>query len=404
MKAPAFPQELFDFIIDFLTDDLETLRSCALVASRFYRRARVFSHLRIGPLDQKHTITDLHKLLEGSASFAAGVKSLHLWDDMADDSWMIRASSEPAQDLASGKILPVLVSLTRLCITINIGQSISWVNISSSLRNSIRLTLTRPNFTCLELTRVQSLPFMLLAQCPALRSLTLKWVSFNPHFAVATCAGSRPTQLEHLSLSLEGSSLDLLVHWILLPKSRIDISSLRSLSCTIALPRNDGLIQRLLAASAPSLQRLCLKNWENFPDATTLDLHKLAHLQTLDLRLCLDIAIAAISLGTYPRELEERMLSLRNIVFPPLQKTLSVDVVLYAELVRPKAMSQLVSVPATLPFTTSLAIILAPAWDFEIKLRAHKLVDVTSVFVQGMRLAKQELRILKSTRFCTGKK
>lgn len=278
-EGPALPQELFDLIIDHLFDDLAALRSCALVSSSFlpYSRARIFSHLRVGPLDREnlrvgpldgeHSIDELHKLLGGLPSLAAHVESLHLWDNiMRRHSWIEAYPDSSTHSVANFSSL--LVSLKRLAVTIESGF-VHWANLSAALRTSLPATLALPTLTCVELTGLYGLPFTLLAYCPALRSVMLKWVTFderdNLDFAVtlAACAGSPPTQLEHLDLDLDERVLDLFSRWVLLPESPLDITGLRSLSCTVDGRFDHLIIQRLLGASAQSLQRLRLKNGES---------------------------------------------------------------------------------------------------------------------------------------------
>jgi hypothetical protein len=201
--------ELFDLIIDNLTDDLATLRSRALVSSSFYSRtrARVFSHLRVHySLDKEHA-AELHQLLEDSPSFAARGESLHVCGNYAG---IIGADTDSAQ------ISSLLGSLTRLEITIKRG--IRWTSIPVPLRNSIQGTLARTTFTCLELNYVYDLPFIVLIACLALRSVALRGVSFDKRdTSDSAIATSPPVRLAHVDLALGTSQLDLYLRWILLP-------------------------------------------------------------------------------------------------------------------------------------------------------------------------------------------
>ncbi|KAF8185290.1 hypothetical protein K438DRAFT_1053825 [Mycena galopus ATCC 62051] len=248
-QGPAFPQELFNLIVDDL-DDVEALRACSLASSSLYNhaRARVFSHLCI---NHEYTIAKLDALLAASPSLAIRVKSLHLHDKL-DMSWMEHADS--------GQFWSRLVSLTRLSITSN---RFRWDTVSHALRSSIRLALSQPALTSLELTRVQYLPLTFLSHCPGLRFLTLKCVTIKGEAfdcAVAAGRGSPPARLEHLELDLDGYFLEYFVRWILFPESPLEVSSLRSLVCPVDNPRNYHPIRHLLSASAPSLQRLQLQH------------------------------------------------------------------------------------------------------------------------------------------------
>ncbi|KAJ7785346.1 hypothetical protein DFH07DRAFT_948428 [Mycena maculata] len=386
-EGPALPQELSDLIVDHLFDDLETLRSCALVSSSFlpWSRAHIFSHLRIGPIDPEQSIRELHELLRKLPSLANRVESLHLWDNtMRPRSWIEEYPDSSVPSVA--QLSNLLVSLARLSITIE-SSFVHWANISSTLRSSIRFMVALQTLTSLQLTGLYGLPFTLLAHCPALRSVTLKWVTFderdNLDFAktLAACAGSPPTQLEDLSIDLDTRVLGLLARWILLPQSPIDITRLRSLSCTVDGRFDHLAIQRLLNACAPSLQRLRLKNV-----AGTLDLRNLAQLHTL----CLEVA----------PPLESRVVwFMDNIVFPPPQQALG----LVLRVATPSAV-QLVWADRALALFPCITSVTAIFETIDEEARERDLVDVSGAFVHRMpsvanRLAgRGPLRVLRSPR------
>ncbi|KAF8209640.1 hypothetical protein K438DRAFT_1960644 [Mycena galopus ATCC 62051] len=385
---PVFPQELFDVILDHLADDLEALRSCALVSSSFYRRAHLFARLQIGPLDGKeHTVAKLYELLKSSPSFAASVESIHLSDKRGPNrsGWIVGPCKEPRSTFESpaGQLISLLVSLTCVCVTIDERAGGTWFSLP--MLKSIELALAQGNLASLELTRMAIL-FELLSHCPGLRSLTLRWCSFEDFdSAVAASAGSPPTRLEHLSLNVRTSFLDQLVDWILLPKSPVVLSSFRSLECIIDSPNDHPLIQRLLSASAQSLERLSLTQYECFTQAGMLDLHELTHLRTLSLDTWLHVGQAAA-------EEDQRLLVLGNFVFPPLQKALALVFDLGTKASRPEFVRKLAAADralAALPFLTSVAIqftIWEPLDD-----KKEKLVNVSDEFVREMPLLASQL-------------
>ncbi|KAF8217424.1 hypothetical protein K438DRAFT_1794999 [Mycena galopus ATCC 62051] len=392
-KGPVFPQELFDLTID-QCDDFETLRSCALVSSSFRDHARVFSHVRIGPLDKEHTVAQLQELLENSPSFAAGVKSLHLWD--RTEGWMATA--------LPGRFLSLLTSLTRL----HISSTFDLID-AYPLCKSIRMVLSRPTLTCLELTDI-TLPITLLANCPGLRSLKLDWVSFgsNSHdnldASIAACMDSCQAQLEDLSCSLHSDTFSVLGRWILHPKSPLKISCLRSFVCSVHDARANLVIQHFLGASALSLQHLGLKNGHHLSTTSILDLHELTALRTLSLEIWLDIVPPAQHLRLLS------VLSLGNLVFPPLQQRLALVLTLHTNNGRREVVQLLAAtdhVLAALPFITDISVTLQPRHvplDEPQVVQKERLKDVSAAFVQEMpslldRLAgKGTLRILRSPR------
>jgi hypothetical protein len=125
-NGPALPPELFDLIIDNLTDDLATLRSSALVSSSFYtiepERTRVFPNLRVHySLDKDHT-AELHQLLEDSPSFAAR----RIPSRMRRLRWDNRCS----HGLGSDSVAPRVPHPPQ-------SRGIHWTNTPVPLRNSI---------------------------------------------------------------------------------------------------------------------------------------------------------------------------------------------------------------------------------------------------------------------------
>ncbi|KAJ7257244.1 hypothetical protein B0H12DRAFT_477392 [Mycena haematopus] len=444
---PIFPQELFDIVIDDLAHDLETLRSCALVSRSFYTRARVFSHIRVstGPPDGKgpeHTLAKLHALLQSSPSFAARVESVHLFNGHSP--WMAPTSepqstsdttftqiffspnhnlwmgeppmSEPrnpfepltAQSLSlpSGwtihdpseqsatsdrqrtsdnatlipKILTLLLSLQRLRIT----------NATSPFLHSISSALThRPSLTALDLAGGSTIPPTLFAHCPSLRSLTLTGVSFSDPERLDTFV--RP-KLDHLALvDLPRSTLPQLARWLLLPKFPLDLSRLRSLVCTG--PRDRLLIQRLLAASARSLQHLDVRTYdspyeEGGDDDETLDLFALTTLHTLSLTIR----------PTWPRTSQlfdaQRVLSLDHVVFPSESPAEGQALALVLDLCtstdpRYEIVRQITTLPlALLPCTfSSVTVIFRPQVQIvDYGKRRERVIDVSGEFVDRMPL------------------
>ncbi|KAF7358880.1 hypothetical protein MSAN_01228200 [Mycena sanguinolenta] len=299
-----FPQELVDMVIDFV-DGLETLRFCALVSRSFYRGARLFSHVKIGPqINQKHNISQLYELLESSPSLASRVESLHLCDSNSPrhrPSWI----SLTETDL--GRCLSLLVSLTRLCISSYYGY-LSWHNdISVPIRDSIQAILS--TLTCFELRGVEHFPTKLLSPCSSLRSLTFEEIfdADTPPADSAVASSTRsPAQLRHFSI-LHYDDIKELVDWILGPEPSFDISCLRSLEYQVFECYHPFAIQRVIDASARSLQYLRIDQYQKFSDLLpgSFDLQALTHLHTL----ILDIYMYRLGYDN------EDLLSLSRLVF-----------------------------------------------------------------------------------------
>ncbi|KAJ7257224.1 hypothetical protein B0H12DRAFT_1322879 [Mycena haematopus] len=383
MEHPVFPQELFDIIIEELANDLETLRSCALVSRSFHSRARVFAHIRVGRLDGKeHTLPNLHELLHGSPSFAARVESVHLSDEGDHSRWMVDPTLQRWRTLDT--LLSLLVSLQRIRVT-----GATWRN--ATFRQSISLALTRPTLTSLEFTGgISKMPFTLFSHCPSLRSLTLTGVSFE-NCDTFDAAGAACAKLEKLCLlELDSYALAQITYWISLPAFPLDISCLRSLECTSE--RAHRVIERLLNASAQSLQRLRLVNYELYFDNPwagddTLDLHALVHLHTLSLHIWLRFNMY---MGL-DQSRNQRILSLDNVLLPPVP--LALDLELCTPDPRSAVVLQLTSADralAALSFITSVNVILRLKLGTPDNQWEH-VTDVSNEFVREMPLLAKRL-------------
>ncbi|KAF7349372.1 hypothetical protein MSAN_01727000 [Mycena sanguinolenta] len=378
---PVFPPELFAIIIGTLAHDLETLRSCALVSSTFYDLARVFSHIQVGPLvDKEHNFGQLCALLEGSPPFAARVESFRIcikWKEPNPRNWILEA------DL--GRCLSLLTSLTRLCIAID-GGYLPWPKLSRANRHSIQAIL--PTLTCLELKSVAGLPLALFSHCLSLRSLTLDNVVFADSLGAAADTDSYSIQLRYIVFRVGATNLVRFVDWVTDPECPFDTSCLRSLECSGYGPRSYyPVIQRLLNASL-SVRRLCIKNYFFTDELHKLDLRQLVHLRTLALDIYLDSSEAYS---------HQRLLSLRNFLFPPSQQApiaLLLDVRTQKE--RIDIMQNLADadyILCRLPFET-VTVILYPKGG-----RKEKLIDVYDEFVSAMPLLASKpdrLRILEA--------
>ncbi|KAJ6491999.1 hypothetical protein C8R45DRAFT_1212867 [Mycena sanguinolenta] len=390
---PVFPTEVFEVIVRKLADDLDALRSCALVSWTFYHLACLFSRIQVGPrIDQEHSLAKLCELLEGSPSFAASVQSLYLCDNWKENHprWITEADF--------GRCLSLLGSLTRLCVN---GSSwpyrLAWSKISAANRAAVQVIL--PTLTCLELQHVCELPLKLLSHSSALRSLTLSDVNFNgdSDSVVTTTTGSR-VQLDHLCLDVHSSLIREFLDWITRPESPLDISCLRSFEYTVHAMANEFPIQPLLDASSPSLKHLCLNNYSFFSyyHDSKLDLSRLAHLQSLSL----NIWVETFSSPRYPH-----LLSLRSLVLSPLQQKLALVFHLQSDDLRPdlfQAVATADSALAALQAVASVKIIFWPRFEGRLRDRKEGLIDVSERFIQHMPLlaskfpCKGALRVLKS--------
>ncbi|KAJ6492003.1 hypothetical protein C8R45DRAFT_990157 [Mycena sanguinolenta] len=378
---PIFPPEVFEIIIGEHADDLDTLRSCSLVSWTFYSLARLFFRLQVGPqVDQEHSLAKLCELLEASPYFAARVRSLRLCDK-----WTIDRPSFWISEADLGRCFSVLGSLTRLCLAFssNTASKLVWTMIPVANHDSIQAVL--PTLTCLEIHNVKELPFTFLSRCFSLRSLTLHNVNIANNSGSTTTRAMGPCiPLRQLFLHASGIQIGTLVDWI---TSSCDLSRLFLLECVFYNLHKDLAIERLLDASAQSLQHLCMVNYSLFiHHQCKLNLHQLVRLRTLTLNIWLDMVSSISS--------HQRLLSLDHIVLPPLQK-LALVLNLQSDNPRPESFQKFASADsalAALPSITSVKVVL---WHRILKTPPHTrnepLIDISDEFIQQMPLLARRL-------------
>ncbi|KAJ7896061.1 hypothetical protein B0H14DRAFT_547785 [Mycena olivaceomarginata] len=301
---------------------------------------------------------------------------------MRRHSWI----AEWPESLAPGvaRFLPTLVSLKRFAITIEAGF-VHWANVSDALRTSVHAVLSAQTLTDLELTGLYGLPFELFANCPALKSATLKWVTFderdNFDFAktLAACAGSPLTLLTHLSLDLDTRVLELLSRWILLPESPLKITQLVSFVCTLDGRFDYVTVLRLLGDCAQTLQHFQLRSTDGI-----FDLSDLVSLRTLRIDTIAPLA---------PRV---QWLAASITLRQPVSLVISIE----AENWSPELLKLAEADAALAQFNSiaSVTLILVPQKNVP---RERDLIDVSRAFANRMPslAGKGALRVLRSSHF-----
>ncbi|KAJ6491977.1 hypothetical protein C8R45DRAFT_1096037 [Mycena sanguinolenta] len=166
------------------------------------------------------------------------------------------------------------------------------------------------------------------------------------------------SRIHHLSLHGPVFILIKILGWITSPESTLDISCLTSLECTVHDVNGDLPIQRLLDASAQSLQYLHIGDYPNFACHQKFDLRKLSHLHTLSIDLSLD---SLTEWSDY-----ESVLSLGPI-FPPLHQKLAI-----------------VLQGSTASCCERDNYFLAPERNPQLDEKKQSLIDVSETFIQHM--------------------
>ena len=159
------PQELLDVIIDWLKDDLSSLRNCALVAGAWQRRSQLHIH-RTLKVSSRHSCQRAERLY--SDTFLAScireieILDLHFDHDAPHDRWL--DSTVPAMLSTLNHAHPLTIS----AVTLMNGHNIDWARYPEPLFPHV----TKLNVTLLEFN-VASEFATFMRPFPRLTSLSL---------------------------------------------------------------------------------------------------------------------------------------------------------------------------------------------------------------------------------------
>ncbi len=272
-SSRSVPQELIDFTLDFLHDDVPTLRACSLVSCAFLpcSRHHIYSNVFIVHIDkldsfrkyagQLYQYQNLAALLEHSPHLAPLVTRFGIH---GKPQWMTDVLMYPS-------LFPIIQSLRNLShlefIARSWGEFQSWARFPvdthsflAALRSLSLKTLIMKGFNCLERNAHFEDVCNVAAANPALKHLSLlcyyKGVeTFQPHPPIRPPLNGLPA-LE--SLSISGDSASRKVAWMFFTKSLYSVSSIRRLSLQIHHQTNSAVIQTLLNEVQETLESFTL--------------------------------------------------------------------------------------------------------------------------------------------------
>lgn len=237
--TPALPPELLESVIDEVgrSNDIPTLRACALVCSTFVLRSQ--SHLfKTVDLDKsvpRHRYyRRFHNLLVSKPHIGTYVRYLRLGDDSEDDygltkgkggigghSWLSNAKTLP-------QTLSLLPRLEGFSLTFN-SEMMDWNDIPPDIRLALEQVFFLPSLQCVSLEFITFFPPKLLSSFSRLKYLGLSCVEAGiPLYLPDSQYTARSPQLE--SIFLRGT-----------PPSTISVVS-----------------QSLISSSHPTLQKLSI--------------------------------------------------------------------------------------------------------------------------------------------------
>ncbi|KAG6909684.1 hypothetical protein DXG01_016091 [Tephrocybe rancida] len=297
---PRLPQELVDYIIDHLYDDLATLSSCSVVCHA-WRPTSLFHMFSKITLKVTATITPfelcrrLYHVLSSSQSICSYVKELEVLEGSQLGTQVaphvVLTGSQSMIWVTNERTLPhifrKLTQLKRLDFGAQ-SATIQWSRMQPPTHSAIRQMFSLPSLTFVRLASWNFASFWdlsaLLSCCTNLQALTLSSITFGqqPGFPddlpgtppvlsdlqEEAVLGSEPRQCRLHSLTVEHLSSLQFGNWLLGPESAVDLSSLRELR--VALFNDIDFVKRLVARAGGSLEHFHFKMGESDPHAFDL--------------------------------------------------------------------------------------------------------------------------------------
>ncbi|SJL14143.1 uncharacterized protein ARMOST_17598 [Armillaria ostoyae] len=273
----SVPQELIDYILDFLHDDVPTLRMCSLVSRAFLpcSRYHIYSSVTIIHVDeldlfreryagQLYQTQNLAALLEHSPHVPPlvtrfGMRSMAMMEDAS-------------MDISSFSIISSLHNLSHIELIAHQSQE-SWdafpaVNLRPFLTALRSVPLKTFKFCAVELATSEQFEDLFTAIAnPALKHLSLvcdcgaDWTP-GPYPPIRPPPDGLPA-LESLCIAGGGAYEN--ISWLFFRQSLYDIRGIRHLTLQLCEDATSSLIQRLLNAMQGTLESLTLDidAWQN---------------------------------------------------------------------------------------------------------------------------------------------
>ncbi|PBK94342.1 hypothetical protein ARMGADRAFT_1079030 [Armillaria gallica] len=343
----VLPQELIDYTLDFLQDDVPTLRKCILVArsfvpsSRFHiysqisltnsnshSASRLVQSFRQEHVGRVYTCRKLHRLLTEFPDIPSLVTTFGIFGsdptglcDLCDDPIIL-------------SIIPNLCFLKRIAL-VQLDRSTAWWSLNVNFKSCFLQVLRLPGLTTLHINNVymsEASEFMVLFDSVALsvKNLVLDQAYTQP---ISSNYSLPPFQREVPILeSLEICNFTSDNGFALMLKSPpffFNLHHLRRLAVQDRTCSANGMMQALLDVTVHTLEHLLIqldkcpgKNFKLYVCALSLT-HPEA--SDLPLNLCRHERLASIHVVVIIWD--SKILNLKSLTYPPTMRNLTVDAI-----------------------------------------------------------------------------
>ncbi|KAK0220844.1 hypothetical protein EDD85DRAFT_863656 [Armillaria nabsnona] len=328
----VLPQELIDYTLDFLHDDVPTLRKSILVArsfvpsSRFHiysqisltnsnsnSASRLVQSFRQEHVGRVYTCRKLHRLLTEFPDIPSLVTTFGIFGsgscDLCDDPIIL-------------SIIPNLCFLKRIAL-VQLDRSTAWRSLNDDFKSCFLQVLRLPGLTTLHINNIymsEASEFMVLFDSVALsvKNLVLNQAYTQPissNYSLPPFQREVPI-LESLEICNFTSDNGFGLMMLKSPPLFFNLHHLRRLVVQDRTCSANGMMQALLDVTVHTLEHLLIQ-LDKCPEASDLPLNLCRHERLASIHVVVIIW-------------DSKILNLKSLTYPPTMRNLTVDAIFSA--------------------------------------------------------------------------
>jgi hypothetical protein len=251
--AAHIPQDIINNIVDELYDDIDTLKSCALVSHSFCQPGykNLFSTIR---LNRPSLSKNLYEILILNSKIRVHIRELYILPDIKSINnvyWF-------AVDRFCPLILGMLQSLQLLSLGDKTSRFFSWDWLSSQLQLVLANQFRSPSLVEVKIFRCLRLPLSILSILTLhLKRLTVLWVDFLDDVGTEPTPGLNRLEALELIINTERTLHSKPTRSIFAPMHR-----LRLLSVGFCNDDTLSVVQKVVSSCADSIESICMWHYE----------------------------------------------------------------------------------------------------------------------------------------------
>ncbi|KAF8175844.1 hypothetical protein BJ912DRAFT_1064119 [Pholiota molesta] len=265
MSINTLPQELISLIMDYLSDDRESLKAASLISPIFLPTCQnhLFKRLCMSSFNPvfDYQCSAWADILRRSSDVLQYVKILEIGPPLlrsrSRSFWSTRLLGDtPSEDtlhpsINDPRLESILAGIIHpQSVTLRFQHS-QWRNISLSLQKVISRLISQELLTTLSLEDVNDFPLEVLQDCRNLLHLSLIAVRpLHPEIIVENGPSSNTGFLDTLTLMSTDQCIEALIATLSASRSRLCLSRLRTISINIGLENGPDILQKISRAAS----------------------------------------------------------------------------------------------------------------------------------------------------------